>query len=114
MSSIPGHIQKSQKFHIEAYRKPKDWKRLSKTHVPYSGSLQKHPYDKQRIILIADPFSTGTFYYEFRTKDIEYIEELPSMVNIDGETTSMVRVWIKKKAVGIRCTPFIVEDLNLH
>ena len=86
MSSIPGYIQKSQKFDIEAYKKPKDWKGLSKTHVPYSGSLQKHPFDKNRIILIADPFSTGTFYYEFRTRDIEYIEELPSIVTMEGET----------------------------
>ena len=28
----------------------------------------------------------------------------------DGDTITMVRVWVKKMSVGIRCSPFIVED----
>jgi hypothetical protein len=29
---------------------------------------------------------------------------------VDGETVTLVRAWIKKMSIGIRCAPFIVED----
>jgi hypothetical protein len=30
--TVPTFLQKAQKLDIEAYKKPKDWKTLSKTH----------------------------------------------------------------------------------
>ncbi len=109
--TLPIFLQKGQKLDVEAYKKPKDWKSLSKTHVPFTGSPRKHPYDKNRVVLVADPFSTNTFYYDFKTRDIDFIEELASIVTIDGDTVNMARIWIKKQAVGVRCTPFVVEDV---
>jgi inorganic pyrophosphatase len=104
------YLQKTPKFQIQAYEKPKDLKIMRKTHVSFSGSPQKHPYDAHRVILVVDPFSTDNLYYEFKKEDISYVEELPNITNQDGETTPMVRVWVKKMSVGIRCSPFIVED----
>ena len=109
--TLPIFLEKGQKLDVERYKKPKDWKSLAKTHVPFTGSPRKHPYDKNRVVLVADPFSTNTFYYDFRTRDIDFIEELASIVTLDGDTVSMARLWIQKKAVGLRCTPFIVEDV---
>ncbi len=83
---------------------------MRKTHVSFSGSPKKHPYDPQRVILVVDPFSTNNLFYEFTKEDISYIEELPNIGNQEGETITMVRVWVKKMSVGIRCSPFIVED----
>ncbi len=108
--TIERYPQESAKFQIQAYKKPKDIHLLRKTHVSFSGSPQKHPYDSEKVILIADPFSSNTLYYEFNKDDISYVEELPNIVNLDGETITMVRVWVKKMSVGIRCSPFIVED----
>lgn len=102
--------QETVKFEIQAYRRPKDRKALRATHVAFSGSPQWHPYDRQKIILVADPYSTHNFFYEFYKGDIAYVEELPNIVNINGETVTMVRVWIKKMSIGMRCSPFIVED----
>ncbi len=102
--------QEAVTFHIQAYQKPKNVQNLKTTHVSFSGSPKKHPYDSKKVILIADPFSTDTLYYEFHKDDISYIEELPNLVNLDGETITMVRIWVKKMSVGIRCSPFIVED----
>ena len=100
-----------EKFEIQAYRrKPKDLKLLKRTHVAFTGSPQKHPYDPQRVVLMSDPYSTGTIYYEFLKNDISYIEELPSMVNVDGETVMIVRVWVKKQSIAVRSSAFIVED----
>jgi inorganic pyrophosphatase len=102
--------QESLKFQIQAYEKPKDLRVLRTSHVSFSGSPQKHPYDSNKVILIADPFSTNNLYYEFNKDDISYVEELPNLVDIDGSTIAVVRVWVKKSSVAIRCSPFIVED----
>lgn len=104
--------QEAIKFQIQAYKKPKNINLLKDTHVSFSGSPNKHPYDSEKVILVIDPFSTNNFYYEFKKEDITYVEELPNLVNIDGETITMVRVWVKKMSLGIRCSPFIVEDTS--
>jgi inorganic pyrophosphatase len=105
--------QEAVKFHIQAYQKPKNVQTLRKTHVSFSGSPKKHPYDTGKVILVSDPFSTNTLYFDFNKDDISYLEELPNLVNLDGETITMVRIWVKKMSVGIRCSPFIVEDTRM-
>jgi inorganic pyrophosphatase len=110
--SSTGFLKEAEKFEIQAYKVPKDPRTLVKTHVPFSGSPRKHPYDSKKIILVADPYSSNTFYYEFRGEDIAYGQELPSITNIEGETITMVRIWVKKMSVGLRCTPFIVGDIE--
>jgi inorganic pyrophosphatase len=102
--------QEAPKFQIQAYKKPEDIRLMRKTHVSFSGSPKKHPYDLKRVILVADPFSTNNLFYEFTKDDISYVEDLPRLVNIGGETITMVRVWVKKGSIGIRCSPFMVED----
>ena len=108
--SIYDSLQKTEKFELQAYKKPKDLKSLSESAVAFTGSPQKHPYDSSKVILITDPLSMNTYYYEFNKDDISYVEELPNIVDIDGETVTMGRIWVKKRSLGIRSTPFIVED----
>ena len=105
--------QEAPKFQIQAYKKPKDIRLMRKTHVSFSGSPKKHPYNPEQVVLVADPFSTNNLFYEFTKEDISYVEELPNLVNQGGETIAMVRVWVKKRSIGIRCSPFIVEDTRL-
>ena len=100
----------SAKFEIQAYKRPQNIRDLINTHVPFSGAPQRHPYESDKVILIPDPFSTHTFYYEFEAEDISYVEELPSLVNLEGQTISMARIWVEKGSIGLRCSPFIVED----
>ena len=111
--TLERYPQEALKFQIQAYKKPKDLNILTKTHVSFSGSPRKHPYDSDRVILIADPFSTNNLYYEFNKDDVSYVEELPNLVNLDGDTIAIVRIWVKKLSVGIRCSPFIVEDTGI-
>ncbi len=82
----------------------------SKDHVAFSGAPKKHPYDKEKIILILDPFSSHTLFYEFRIADIAHVDELPQIVAENGESLAMVRVWVKKGSFGVRYEPFVVED----
>jgi inorganic pyrophosphatase len=114
MSSFPVETGKLTRFEIQAYKKPRDPKAIRHTHVAFSGAPRKHPYDAQKIILVPDPYSTNTFYYEFITDDISYVEELPSLVDMDGQTVTMARIWVKKMSIGMRCTPFFVEDIRSY
>ena len=109
---IKNFPQKVKKFEIETYAMPKNLKELRKTHVPFSGSPLKHPYDPKKVILVPDPYSSSPFYYEFKSDDITYAEKLPSIVNLEGETITMVRFWVKKMRLGMLCTPFRVEEIK--
>ena len=102
-------VDVKEKFEIQTYAKPKNLDRH--THIPFSGSPRKHPMEKAKILLIADPFTTSTFYYEFKVADIEFAEELPNMTNIDGDAVRIARIWVKKRSVAVRCTPFIVDAI---
>ena len=109
---VMSHFPKAtEKFEIQAYRRTKDLKELRKQSVPFSGSPQKHPYDPEKIILVSDPYSGNTVYYEFLKEDISHVEDLSNLVNSEGETVQMARIWVLKKRVAVRCTPFMVEDI---
>ena len=81
-----------------------------KNNVAFTGAPKKHPYDKDKIILITDPFSSHTMFYEFNITDIVHIDELPRMVSESGDSLQIVRIWVKKGSLGIRYEPFVVED----
>ncbi len=102
--------QEAVSFQIQAYRPPKDILQLRAQNVSFSGSPRKHPYDPDKIILVADPYSTNTFYLEFSKQDIAFVEELPSIVDMEGCTITMMRLWIKKGSLAVRSTPFITGD----
>jgi len=105
-------IQKAEKFELEKYKKPRDVKSLLKSHVPFSGSPQKHPHDADKLILVPDPYSTNTYYYEFNKEDIAYVEKQPNLVDAHGNTVAVARIWVKKKSIAVRCAPFMVTDFK--
>lgn len=102
--------QEAEKFEIQTYKKPKDIGLLRQTHVCFSGSPQRHPYDPEKVILVVDPYSANHLYFEFNKSDISYVEELPNIVTPAGATVTMARIWVKKGSVAVQCSPFIVED----
>ncbi len=105
-------VDVKEKFEVQAYEKPQTMD--MHTHIPFSGSPRKHPSENDKILLIADPFTTNTFYYEFKVADIGFAEELSNMTNIDGDAIPMARIWVKKQSIGVRCTPFLVDALVPH
>jgi hypothetical protein len=108
--AIKSLLQQGKKFEIEAYQTPKDVSGLRETHVPFSGSPHRHPYDPKKVVLMPDPYSSAPFYYEFKNDDISFLEELPSIASEEGRTIRMVRIWVKKRSVATLCSPFIVEE----
>jgi inorganic pyrophosphatase len=105
-------LQEGCFFALESYRKPKAGTRLHQTHVAFSGSPYTHPYDETKVLLVSDPYSTNTHYYEFHATDISFVEELPSIVTPEGRVLLFVRLWVKKGCRATRCTPFVVTDLR--
>ena len=105
--TVDSFLEKAVKFEVEPYKKIRN---LPATHIPFSGAPQKHALDRNKLVLVADPFSSHTFYYEFELEDIAHAEKLPSIVNADGESVTMVRIWVAKGSLAVRCTPFVVED----
>lgn len=101
-----------KKFSIQVYKRPVDEERLYETHIAFSGSPQRHFFDPDKVIIVTDPFSRNTSYFEFLTADIAYVEELSTSVDIAGHAIPMVRVWVQKGSVAIRSTPFVVADTS--
>jgi len=108
--SIINFLELKEKLEIQKYVKTVDVNK--KESISFFGSPRKHPHDQTRAILIADPFSENTFFYEFNIDDIVFAEELPKISNLSGESVSMVRVWVRKKSIALRCTPFIVDTIT--
>ena len=107
--SIINFLEFKEKLEIQKYVQPENLDQNA--HVFFSGSPRKHPYERTRVILIADPFSENTFFYEFNIEDIAFAEELASISNLKGDSVPMVRLWVRKKSIGLQCTPFIVDTL---
>ena len=85
-------LQKAGKFEIQAYRKPADHVRLAETHIAYSGSPFQHPDNPDKIILVADPYSQNTFYYEFNKDDIALADDVIQAQHIVQNALLVARV----------------------
>lgn len=106
---ITKFLQEIKKFEIRTVKEVRRFKDLRDTHVPFSGSPHRHPYAADKFILIVDPYS-ASLYYEFNTNDVDFAEELPSIVDLNGETVTMILIWVKKQSLAVRCSPFVVEN----
>lgn len=104
-------LQKAVSLEIQSYKKRGSVGDVRNTHLPFTGTPYQDTTRPGAVILVADPFNAHTFYYEFQAADIGLAEELPSVVNMDDETVKVVRLWVKKGAVGVRCDPFKVSDI---
>ncbi|MDJ0782725.1 MAG: inorganic pyrophosphatase Ppa [Desulfosarcinaceae bacterium] len=105
------YLQETMKFEVQTFRYPGNISQLRQTHVAFSGSPRKHPHDDQKVILVVDPYSRNTFYYELNRDDVAFVEELPNIVNDADETVTVVRAWVRKGSIAVRCTPFRVDDV---
>ncbi len=102
-----------KEFAVQVYKRPTDETKFYETHIAFTGTPQKHFFDTEKIILVIDPFSFNTSYYEFSSADISFVEELQTTVNDEGQAISIVRIWVKKQSIGVHATPFVVADTRL-
>lgn len=99
-------IEKSRKtYAVEKYRSED----INLTHRTFVGTPKKHPNDSMILILMTNPFSSTSDFYEFTVDSIGHIEEIGTTTNEDGDSAMKVKVWIKKGVPAIKAKPFMVK-----
>ena len=78
--------------------------------IPFTGYPRVHPSEKNKLILVNDPFGSEPVVLEFKLDDVLFVEEIPSAVTESGEGVPMIKLWIQRGAVGIILEPFEVND----
>jgi len=101
-------LRTEQLTDLVRYRASADYR---KTSVPFTGTPRKHPWETNKMVLVAAPFSQHTIIYEFRYDDVTHAEELPNLVNEEGENACMAKIWVKKGSLGMRLEPFEVDEM---
>ena len=105
--SIRKYLETLPLFEIERYNAYQD---LSEECISFHGSPRKHPYDKEKMLLVLDPFSSNTVFYEFLIEDIKGVDAEPSIATENGDNLNMVRIWVKKGSLGLKYEPFEVSS----
>jgi len=78
--------------------------------VPFAGYPRIHPSDKTKLILLYDPLGSEPIVMEFKFDDILFVEDIQSAVTEAGEGIPLVKLWIKRGAIGVILEPFEVND----
>jgi inorganic pyrophosphatase len=105
--SIRKYLDTQPLYEIIKYDKRPD---LLKEAIPFTGVVRKHPYDEEKLLLITEPFSSETGFFEFMIEDVLSYEEMPSITTEDGESLFTMKLWVRKGSMGIQYHPFEVDD----
>jgi hypothetical protein len=76
--------------------------------IPFIGCPRVHPSDKTKLIFVKDPLGSEPKVLEFELEDILFVEEITSAVTEAGESVPMVKLWVRRGAVGVILEPFEV------
>ena len=74
----------------------------------YEGAVRKHPYDRNKFLLITSPTNRESHFYEFRVADVMRAYNIRQVVSESGETIQIVEIRVKKGSHGIEMKPFEV------
>jgi len=80
--------------------------------VAFTGSAIQHPNNKDKFILISNPLSDHTHFYEFSKADVVSIEDLSNILSKNGESIHLTKIWIKAGVIALRYEPFVVGKTN--
>jgi len=78
--------------------------------VPFAGYPRAHPSEKDKLILVNDPLGPEPVVLEFKIDDVLFVEEISSAVTEAGEGIPLVKLWVKRGALGMILEPFEVND----
>ena len=74
----------------------------SKEGVSFTGAPRKHPYDSSKFLLFVKEGIEQAEILELKLADLLAIESLPTEVDESGSGVTMMRVFTRKGAHGIR------------
>ncbi len=105
--SIQKYLETQPLYELVKYDKRPE---LKSEAVSFTGAIRKHPYDESKLLLITEPFSSDTEFFEFRIEDIVHYEERPNISTESGESLFIVQIWVKRGSFGVQYHPFEVSD----
>ncbi len=105
--SVKKYLDTQPLYEIVRYQKRPEAKEDA---VCFSGAIRKHPYDSDKLLLITNPFSSETKFFEFLIPDIVYYEEQPNLTTEGGESIFMMKIWVKNGSYGMQYHPFEVSN----
>jgi len=81
-----------------------------KDSVQFTGYPRVHPSEKTKLLLVHDPLGAEPVLLEFKLEDILFVEEVHSAVTEAGEGIPLIKLWVRRGAVGMILEPFEVDD----
>jgi inorganic pyrophosphatase len=78
--------------------------------VPISGFPRQHPSDTSKLLLIHDPLGENPQIMEFKKDDITHVEDIHAAITETGEGVTLVKLWLRKGAIGVLMKPFAVQE----
>ena len=100
-------LNKGKFFEIQ--KRTKRFDSLEKESTPFCGALRPHN-NPNMILLLTSPLESRSEFFEFRSEDIAYAEELSSLSKPNGVTVEQVRLWIKNGSPAMRIEPVRVGN----
>jgi hypothetical protein len=85
-----------------------DGPRTNRETVAFEGAVRKHPYDRNKFLLITSPGDDDSHFYEFRIADVIRAHDIRQVVGENGETIQVVELRVRKGSHGIEMKPFEV------
>jgi hypothetical protein len=78
--------------------------------VPISGFARQHPSDTSKLLLIHDPLGENPRVMEFKKDDVIHVEDIHAAITERGEGVRLVKLWVRKGAIGVLMKPFEVQE----
>jgi hypothetical protein len=100
--------QKLPELPLHSIIKRKKQNDYDKKGVLYTGIPRKHPYDPNRLLLIAGILEGKQEMYEFLLEDILHVEEREQLTDPGGGSFEVVDVWVQKGSLAFLLHPFSV------
>ena len=89
-----------------------DSDRLSKEAVSFVGQLKKNETDPSKVFLRSERFANQSILLEFNLRDVVFAEDLKTITRDDGAAIRIVKIWLRKGAIGVKLEPFSVADFS--
>jgi hypothetical protein len=95
-----------------ALEKYSDRNRLLREAVPYVGEPKQSASEPGKVFLRLNRLSSNGALLEFKTEDVLFAENVETVVDIEGGTFQIVKIWVRIGSIGIKLEPFSVQDYS--
>lgn len=78
--------------------------------ISFFGSVRMHPYDSRKLVLVPYPYSAEEGVFEFSRDDVVSADGSSEVVSQDGNTLTVMRIYIRSGSHAVNLKPFTVSS----